>query len=55
MTWTMRRLSAITKGRSGSRLMRTLYLPPALRKVFLASSTNLDTDAGSGLTDSESV
>ena len=39
----MRRRSAITRGRSGGRSMRTACLPPALRNVFRARSTRLAT------------
>ena len=45
-TWTMRRRSAMTQGRSGGRLMRRLFPPPALRKAFLASSTRTASSAG---------
>ena len=55
MTWTMRRLSAITRGRSGARSMSSSFLPPALRKLFRARSTRTATSAGSGLTGSVPV
>ena len=47
-TWTMRRRSARTRGRSGSRSMWTGFGGPPLRKVFLAWSTRM---AGSGSAD----
>ena len=40
-TWTMRRRSAITLGRSSSISMVRFLRPPPVRKVFLASSTGL--------------
>ena len=49
MTWTTRRRSAITRGRSGARSMSRLYLPPELTKVFRARSTSAATSTGSGL------
>ena len=48
----MRRSSAITRGRSGGRSMRTLCRPPPLRNVVLARSTSAAISAGSGSTDS---
>ena len=54
-TWTMRRLSAITRGRSGGMSMARLFLPPALVKVLLARSTSTATSAGSGVTGSVPV
>ena len=54
-TWTMRRLSAITRGRSVSMSRSRLFLPPALVKVLLARSTSTATSAGSGSTGSVPV
>ena len=44
----MRCLSAITRGRSGGRSMRTVCLPPPLRNVFLPWSTRPATSGGLG-------
>ena len=54
-TWTMRRRSAMTQGRSGGRSISIVFRPPPLRKVFLASSTRLATSVGSGVIESEPV
>ena len=42
-TWTMRRRSAVTKGKSGGRSVRMLSRPPPRRNMFLASSTRTAT------------
>ena len=54
-TWTMRSLSAMTRGRSGPISMARLFLPPALMKALLARSTSAATSAGSGATGSVPV
>ena len=51
-TCTMRRRSAITRGSSGARSMRTSCPLPPLRNVFLARSTRVATSVGSGATES---
>ena len=47
-TWTMRRRSASTRGRSGGRSMIRLARPPPLWNLLLASSTRTVTSTGSG-------
>ena len=55
-TWTMRRLSAVTSGRSGSTSMcEVVPCLPLLVKPPLARSTSTATSAGSGLTGSVPV
>ena len=54
-TCTMRRRSASTSGRSGSRSMVRLFPPPLLPKALRARSTSTATSAGSGLTASVPV
>ena len=48
MTCTMRRRSAITRGRSGGRSSRMSCRAPPLRKVFLARSTSTATSEDPG-------
>ena len=54
-TCTMRCRSAMTRGRSGGRSMRTVCRPPPLRNVPRAWSTSAATSEGSGATDSVPV
>ena len=54
-TWTMRRRSAITGGRSGSTSTARVVRPPALVKALLARSSSSVTSVGSGSTASVPV
>ena len=47
-TWTMRRRSARTRGRSGGISITRLLLPPLLWNLLLASSTRTVASTGSG-------
>ena len=50
ITWTMRRRSASTGGRSGGKSTRMFSRPPMPTKVLRASSTSRASTAGAGLT-----
>ena len=54
-TWTIRRRSAITRGRSSSISIVTFLRPPPVKKMFFASSTKSPTATGPGVTDNMPV